>query len=91
MKLTQAENSVLLLGAVALATLVLTGRNRPAAFAIEPSAQADDPDYWLTPFYLRSNMPVENRSTAVMPNNAWASWSLGVPQPSSQRGSGYGR
>lgn len=89
--MTQSENTVLLLGFVALAALFLTGRNKPATFNLEPSAQADDPDYWTTPFYLRSNMPVEMNSTAVMPNNSWASWSLGVPQPSMQRGSGYGR
>jgi len=91
MALTQGENTVLLLGAVALGVLFLTGRNRPAAFKLEPSAQADDPDYWTTPFYLRSNVPVEVSTTAIMPNNRWASWSLGVPQPSAQRGSGYGQ
>jgi hypothetical protein len=91
--MTQAENTVLLLGFVALATLFLLRGNigRGMGYDTDPSASADEPDIWLTPFYLRVNMPVAQGEVAVMPNNQWASWSLGVPQASAQKGSGYGR
>jgi hypothetical protein len=91
--MTQAENTVLLLGFVAFVTMfLLRGQSGLGmGYDLDPSASADEPDVWQTPFYLRVNMPVAQGEVAVMPNNRWASWSLGVPQPSAQRGTGYGR
>jgi hypothetical protein len=79
---TQGENTVLLLGFVALVTLFLVGRReRREAESVLP-ATADMPDVWSTPFYLRSNMPLADwRNTGfAMPQTPQGSWSLGVPQ-----------
>jgi len=90
---TQAENTVLLLGFVALVTMfLLRGQSGLGmGFDADPAASADEPDVWQTPFYLRVNMPVAQGEVAVMPNNPWTSWSMGTPQISAQKGSGYGR
>ena len=78
--MSQSERTVLFLSFVALAVLFLTGRS-PTLESVEPSVQADDYDYWQTPFYLRTNMPVEARRSYEMPQNRFASWSIGYPQP----------
>lgn len=82
--MSEVEATAIMLVAVGFVVLVLTGRDhRPVQATLDPVPTPEDRDYWTTPFYLRSNVPIVQQESYVLPQNRYASWSLGIPQPQS--------
>jgi hypothetical protein len=75
--MSKTESSVLTLLLAAAVVIWLTQRIERVPAKLP--AAAENVDYWTTPFYLRSNVPVVDGSTWLLPQQANNSWSLGVP------------